>query len=419
MSRPSTLAAVLIVAVGAVACGGPSGTVMPGAHLWTEQFGTAGFDTVTAAATGPFGLVVVGSTTGDLEGTLEGPSDVFVRAFDADAQVLWTRQVGSSESESAHGVGVDAAGVITVVGHTWGELFGPNQAGRDAFVWRLTAVGSDVSTEQFGPGGLDVASAVAVAPSGAFVVVGATSGVLDDVNAGGRDAYVRWYDDDGVLVRTRQFGTPMTDSASAVALDGAGNAYVLGSTEGALDGPHTGEIDVFLRAFDTDGDVVWGRQFGTATFDSANGIVADAGGTVYLVGSTWGSLDGPLTGTADAFVRSYDAVGALRWALQFGATPATGGAGIAIDAWQNVLVAGTTSGVLEGANIGGADAFVRKFDADGNVRWTRQFGTGSDDIAEAVATAADGTIYAVGMTEGALGAPHAGAWDVFVRAFTP
>jgi hypothetical protein len=47
------------------------------------------------------------------------------------------------------------------------------------------------------------------------------------------------------------------------------------------------------------------RDFGTATYDNGYGLAANATG-VYVVGFTDGSLDGPNKGNNDAFVRKYD-----------------------------------------------------------------------------------------------------------------
>ena len=51
-----------------------------------------------------------------------------------------------------------------------------------------------------------------------------------------------------------------------------------------------------------------------------------------------------------------------------------------MDSDGNVYVAGVTYGTLPGqTNSGNYDAFVRKYDADGNELWTRQFGSASFD----------------------------------------
>jgi hypothetical protein len=49
--------------------------------------------------------------------------------------------------------------------------------------------------------------------------------------------------------------------------------------------------------------------------------------------------------------------------------------GIATDASGNVYITGDSTGAFDGGNAGDFDAFIRSFDGGGNLRWTRQFGS--------------------------------------------
>jgi hypothetical protein len=74
---------------------------------------------------------------------------------------------------------------------------------------------------------------------------------------------------------------------------------------------------------------------------------------------------------------------------------------------------GFTQGALGGANKGGFDAWVIKFDGDGHRLWSRQPGTSDYDVAQGVATDTAGNVYVVGGTSGALGGPFkGGAWTL-------
>ena len=52
---------------------------------------------------------------------------------------------------------------------------------------------------------------------------------------------------------------------------------------------------------------------------------------------------------------------------------------------------------LAGSNLGGDDAFVRKYKTDGTIEWTKQFGTPQDDFPTGIAVDASG-VYVVGRT---------------------
>ena len=333
--------------------------------------------------------------------------------------VIWTRQFGTSSSDGALGVAVVGSGDIVVAGYTDGSLEGVSAGELDAFVRKYDSDGGVLWTRQFGTSSVEIATSVAVAGSGDVVVAGYTFGSLEGVSAGGFDAFVRMFDAAGDVVWTRQFGTSMSEFVTGVAFCGSGNVVVVGSTGGSLEGVSAGGFDAFVRKFDAAGNVLWTRQFGTGSDDSVTGVAVDAGGNVVVVGNTEGALEGVSAGGSDAFVRKFDAAGSVLWTRQFGTGSDDSVTGVAVDAGGDVVVAGYTFGSLEGVSAGGLDAFVRKFDAAGSVLWTRQFGTSDTDQALGVAVGSTASIVVVGQTDGSLEGVNAGVWDAFVRTYAP
>ena len=105
----------------------------------------------------------------------------------------------------------------------------------------------------------------------------------------------------------------------------------------------------------------------------------------------------------------------IEWIRQFGSAASDGASSVAVTP-EGTYVVGGTAGVLAGqSNSGGFDAFVIKYDAVGNVVWTRQFGTNFHDSGYDVAVDSTG-VYVVGGTDGVLpGYANTGTTDVFVR----
>ena len=98
-----------------------------------------------------------------------------------------------------------------------------------------------------------------------------------------------------------------------------------------------------MRKYDFGGNVLWTRQFGTVAGDAVEGIVAGSTG-VYVVGYTIG---GGISGdSTDAFVRRYDASGNMLWMRRFG-TPRNDFAEAITADTTGVYVAGSTSGDLD------------------------------------------------------------------------
>jgi hypothetical protein len=176
-------------------------------------------------------------------------------------------------------------------------------------------------------------------------------------------------------------------------------------------------MDPFVRKYDADGNEVWTRQFGTPSYDEGLGIAGDATG-IYVSGEVQASLSGqPYAGGMDEYVRKYDRDGNVLWTREFGspADERVGGAGGTTADGTGVYVVGFTGGTLPGqVSAGGQDVFVRKYDPNGNDQWTRQFGTPAEDSAFGIAADSTG-IYVAGYTDGTLpGQVSAGGRDAFV-----
>lgn len=164
--------------------------------------------------------------------------------------------------------------------------------------------------------------------------------------------------------------------------------------------------------------VAWLHQFGTRDADEAAGVAVDAAGDTYVVGQTFGTLPGQSSaGMIDAFIRKYDPAGNELWTRQFGSAERDLAKGVAVDGAGYAWVVGQTFGSLPGqVSAGGWDAFVRKYDPAGNEVWTRQFGGGGGETTSQVALDRGGNGYVVGGTRAALpGQTSAGDYDAFIR----
>ena len=106
------------------------------------------------------------------------------------------------------------------------------------------------------------------------------------------------------------------------------------------------------------------------------------------------------------------------WTRQFGTSGYDQAFGVSVGA-SGVYVVGRTNDTLPGQESAGGvtDALVRKYEVDGDVVWTRQFGTGVFDGVYGVSVNASG-VYVAGFTRGALpGQFSAGFFDAFVARF--
>ncbi|MAE00457.1 MAG: hypothetical protein CMK53_07450 [Proteobacteria bacterium] len=344
-----------------------------GTKQWTKQLGTSSHDFAFGVATGSSGNVyLAGYTSGGLDGNSNsGNRDLFVLKYDSSGTKQWTKQLGTSDYEEASGVATDSSGNVYVAGYTRGGLDGNSNSGnKDFFVIKYNSSGTKQWTKQLGTSSSDSASGVATDSSGNFYVAGSTSGGLDgNTNSGSSDLFVLKYDSSGTKQWTKQLGTSSSDSASGVATDSSGNVYVAGSTEGGLDGNSSaGSWDLFVVKYDSDGNKQWTQQLGTSSHDFAYGFATDSSGNVYVAGMTYGGLDGNSnSGEIDLFIVKYNSSGTKQWTKQLGSSSEDSASGVATDSSGNFYVAGYTYGGLDGnSNSGCNDLFVVKYDSDGN-----------------------------------------------------
>ncbi len=333
-----------------------------GSELWTQQIGTSSIDRSDSVVVDSAGNIYIsGVTWGSLEGTIAGRYDAFITKFDSSGGELWTQQIGTSGDDSSSSVAVDSAGDVYISGTTSGSLEGTNAGVNDAFITKFDSSGSELWTQQIGTSSIDYSSSVAVDSAGNAYISGVTWGSLEGTNTGLTDAFLTKFDSSGSELWTQQIGTSRFENGTSVAVDIAGNAYIASSTYGSLEGTNAGLYDAFITKFDSSGSELWTQQIGTANHDLSSSVALDGAGNAYISGSTRGSLKGTNAGQRDAFLIKFDGSGSELWTQQIGTSSDDVSTSISVDSAGNAYITGYTSGSLEGTNAGLYDAFLVKF----------------------------------------------------------
>lgn len=195
----------------------------------------------------------------------------------------------------------------------------------------------------------------------------------------------------GQAIEWRQvFDSGRDDTVNAVTIDSSGNIFLAGDTS-----EDDRRADSLLVKYGRDGELQWSREFGSPEIDIAWGAYAETSGSVYVSGQTW---ENQPTNNADAFVTKLSSDGSVLWERKI----VSRGQGwdfadaVTGDGLGSIYVAGTTAGSFDRPNQGTMDAFLMKFDQEGNQIWTRQFGTSGWDRARDVVADGFGNIFVVG-----------------------
>jgi hypothetical protein len=310
---------------------------------------------------------------------------------------LWAARY-SSAGDKSHDMGkaiaVDARGGVYVSGVSTDAA----QRDHDIVTVKYASTGAELWSARFDAPGVadspDLPVGLAVDDAGNAYVVGQTGAAPDE------DYLVLKYDTDGIEVWRRTWDGPRhgPDLGRAIAVDDAGNVYVTGTT---VDDPGHGE-DYLTLKYDPEGSLLWASAYNDERFDgddvpSRRGLAVDAEGGVYVTGSCQTALGW------DHVTLKYDAAGHEVWASrsQGAGEPA---AQLVLDDDGDVYVAG--NGGSEPANDFLTIAYDR---VHGVERWAVLYsGPAGDstDTATSMALDGHGGVYVTGMSDRARPGSH-------------
>ena len=162
----------------------------------------------------------------------------------------------------------------------------------------------------------DRLEAVTRLPSGDFIVAGTTSSKDGNLNAnqGGMDILVAKVSSTGSLLWAKNIGGSSEETAYDVTYDSAGNIYLTGFTNSS-DGDFTsihGSQDAYLAKLDGSGNLLWAKTYGGTDDENAYGMTW-LNGMLVMAGYSK-SNDGDLTanyGDYDVWVFATDTAGTL------------------------------------------------------------------------------------------------------------
>jgi hypothetical protein len=235
----------------------------------------------------------------------------------------------------------------------------------------------------------------------------------------------------GSRIWSTYYGSTGTDESYSVASDTFGNVYIAGITDspgglasgGFQNSYGGGNTDAFLVKFDSSGNRLWATYYGGPDDDGAYDVCTDQAGNVYLAGYTLstsgiaaGGYKNSYSGARDAFLAKFDPNGNRLWATYFGDSLYDEGDQVETDAQGNVYFCGFTSSVsgiavsgFQNTFAGGTyDAFLVKFNAAGSLQWSTYYGGTGNDNAYGVAISAAGEVYLAGQTNSPGGVASSG-----------
>lgn len=408
------------------------GLTVDGDHAVTALFALSGEKRfaiqsdrfLSAIAVHPSGDLVVAGVE------LDGSGIYLARLSSADGAAIWEMTYAGVDSPA---IAVAPTGAIILAGMYFGTpTFGgevlPHEGDSyDFFVSQIDPDDGSVAwVDPYGGISQDDARSVAVTPDGRIYLGGpywSPSLVIGDDTLTNTDQDVSYTSEawvgalmpGGAPIWAKTFGGADGESLGGVAFDGQGNGVAVGSFGGGVSFG-----DFFFEATDadgfavklreSDGEVIWARQFGAAATDLAQAVAVDPDDNTVVAGvytneQSWGGDSHTPVGAKDVFLARYTAGGAHDWSTSLGGNGTEQATDLAIDPDGNLILTGyfdadldAGGGALE--NAGGQDVFVVKLNRAGEHAWSYRFGGGMDDYSQAAAADRYGIVYLIGTFQG-------------------
>lgn len=218
------------------------------------------------------------------------------------------------------------------------------------------------------------------------------------------DAYLAKTDASGKLIFGTLLGGPTGDSATALTVDSAGNIFAIGTTGGSFPTtanaaiPSSTSSTAFAAKLSADGSRFLYSTYLPATVWTASAIAVDSQGNAYIAGQTTAghAFVAKLNAAGSAFLYNVTLPG----------TQVESATALVTDAGANAIVAGWTNsseiwespGIVQTVPGGAQNVFVGKLDASGNPVLSTVLGGSGADTPRAVQIDAAENIYVAGQT---------------------
>ena len=339
-----------------------------------------------------------------------------------EGDIVWKKHFGGSSGDYYNSVTAVSDGIIAV-GSSYTTSFGNGDwAGvtcngwDDAIIVKYDNVGNVIWKKHFGGSDFNHYNSVTAVSDG-IIAVGysgsfGTGDWADVTGNGDNDAIIVKYDNAGNVVWKKNFGGSGRDHYNSVIAvsDGiiaVGHSESLGTGDWAgITGK--GNSDAIIVKYDSDGNIIWKKNFGGNGYDFYESITAAADGIIavgYVYGGfgtgDWAGIAGK--GGDDAIIVKYDTAGNIIWKKNFGGS-STDKYNSVTTVSDGIIAAGlshsTSFGTGDWEDVtenGGIDAIIVKYDNNGNVIWKKNFGGDDYDCYFSV-TSVSNNIIAVGFS---------------------
>ncbi len=365
----------------------------------------------------------------------------------------WVRTTGNSGADTAFDAALDKNGNVYVVGNIGKKVALPAEItmnnsktthinGHDAFIAKYDSKGEHRWTKTL-DGTFVSAIQISIDKSGNLYVAGKFRGTCDfdpgdevenrtshDFKGGDAwDYFVCKFNSLGHYTWVTTFGgdDSIIKSDISMEIDSSSNVYIGGWSTGNLEFnletgleqfPAIGRDDIFVCKVNSEGNIDWGKRWGSEHRDKFSDIAVGSDGTVYVAGTTYGMSvlnkdNGSIEVNADKTKRAYlwrlNSDGEFESQWSWDESFAFYKCNLFLDRKDNLYMSSCFKGQFDvnpngGEEIitatGSTDIFITMLDKQGDFQWVKTFGGDENNMAMDISVDRTGFVFVAGLYGG-------------------
>jgi hypothetical protein len=396
------------------------------------------------------------ATTGSFLDTISGSSDLFLVKFSPTGQRMWATYYGGYGIDQSAAVTCDKNTSVYIAGKTGSiQTYSPHMStssshqpiiggGYDALLVKFDSSGARQWATYYGGPSSDEAFGLACDTADNIIMSGltasttgiATTGAYQEARSGGNDAFIVKFNPQGQRLWGTYFGGTNAEYTPGIATDNNNNILLTGATQStnniaslnAYQSTIFSTRDAFISKFDSLGNIQWSTYLGDLGTERVSSVACDSNRNIYIYGDvndvsavaqiiSPGSAQPIMRGTSDAFLVKLDATGNRVWGTFVGGNGNEIATQITYSEEGFLYLVGTTNSAdsfatpdaFQTTQNGIQNAYIGKFDLEGQKIWLSYFGGATQENGLGIAISQNSTLFIAGISKSPVGVATANA----------
>lgn len=303
--------------------------------VWSKTFGGTNDDRgrdIIQTLDG--GFVVSGFSRSSDQDVTEnfGSYDYWILKLDSKGEIIWEKTFGFLGTDQSFSIiqtsdnGYLLTGVLDVSnsGGQGNSRTSKRHAGGDYWVIKLSASGNKEWSRYYGGANTDTLYDAIETQDNSFLLVGSSDSNDVDIskNNGSYDFWVVKIDAKGDVIWEKSYGGSEIDEAFSITKTLDNNFIITGNSRSndKQVAKNNGSSDIWIIKINTEGKLIWEKNYGGTSFDISSAIIASKEGGFFIVGNSRSS-DKDLSvnnGNNDVWILKISSEGNIEWEKSIG-----------------------------------------------------------------------------------------------------